>query len=131
MAKDIITETFTWEFQQGQGTAKLDDSQGKSLYTKIAGDAVLKSSAKFSIDGYTGGSIDIIGSGATVSPVQVNTSALTTKVENGELVLLDGDSVSVSINGQKTNPVPPPATVPTVTTDVLILRASQHEVKGT
>ncbi len=130
MAKDIITEDFTWEFQLGQGTVQLADSQGKSMYTKIASKPVLKSSAKFSISGYTGGAIDIEGSGATTTPVNVTATAIHTKAD-GEEVLLDLDSVPVTLSGFKRNPAPPPDRVPISTTDVLILRASQHEVKGT
>lgn len=129
-AKEVVTEEFEWEFDVGNGVVQVtNESEAYSQEVKVHGKKVLTELAKFSVTGYTGGDININGSGSSAVDFTFQVTDENVKAK-GLKLLRDGDKTEViAINGQKTNPIPPPATVPTVQTVTITLRAKQQEVK--
>lgn len=96
---------------------------GFSTKVKAEGDNVLTANTQFTITGYTGGSIDVAGSGSC-QPFSFTPTATKVKAENA-LVLLEGDQMQVTFSGSNSSSG--------ATTQVVVVQitdAGQGSVKG-
>lgn len=122
--KNITVEGCTLQLQSGTGTITITPGQ-TSTKVKADGKAVYKT-LKFTISGYTGGTITVSGSGSGSG--EINASATKVKVE-GNAVFLEGDqSATITLNGLQPSGS---GTAPATATDIVkISDAGQSKAKG-
>lgn len=135
MATPVAIKVDNWKQQftltppDAGGAAVLTVTSQPTSKVKAEGKAIWKSPLTFTISGYMDGTtIDVPASGSTVAPGSMSSSATKVKVENVAPMLL-GDSVTVTVLGQKTSgssTVPAPVSVTVQITD-----AGQSSVSAT
>jgi hypothetical protein len=118
--KSLVTTNFTCGFATGKGEVTI--LSAPETTSKAEANEILTSATTFQILGYTGGAINVAGSGQLIG-FQFISSASKTQHE-GKFVLLDGDKVEVTVSG---NNVPAGAVTQP---DVVTIYAKQNKVKG-
>lgn len=95
------------------GNISIDTSS--SEYTKIDGHGVYHGPMQLTISGYSGGAIDVPGSGSSTGLDKMQPNASYCKVD-GDLVHLEDNSITITVTGQKYSG----STTVEVTQDVIV-----------
>lgn len=95
----LITEDFNYILDKGSGALVLINEANTS--SKIKGLKILEERAIFQLDGYTGGSIDVVGSGSS-QPFSFVSSAIHAKVNGSKVLLNEDKAIGVIVQGMNT-----------------------------